>query len=214
LAARPSYGAGGYLRTPVEKALPVDMDVRSRTDEPNVALVIAMDKSGSMGRCHCDDPRGPSVRSEVGIPKVDIAKQAMLEASSVLGRFDYLGIVAFDEKARWALETQPLVSPDALESSIAGIGAEGGTSIMAGLDQALRNLQGVEARIKHVILITDGWTNTGGYDAVVSRCTTGESRCPSWPPAVAPPTTWNDWPRRVAASITRQRAWTKFPAFS
>ncbi|MFQ5343065.1 MAG: VWA domain-containing protein [Anaerolineae bacterium] len=164
-----SYGAGGYLRTPVEKALPVDMDVRSRTDEPNVALVIAMDKSGSMGRCHCDDPRGPSVRSEIGIPKVDIAKQAMLEASSVLGQFDYLGIVAFDEKARWALETQPLVSLDTLESSIAGIGAEGSTNIMAGLDQALRNLQGVEARIKHVILITDGWTNAGGYDPVVQQ---------------------------------------------
>lgn len=164
-----SYGAGGYLRTPVEETLPVDMDVRSRTDEPNVALVIAMDKSGSMGRCHCDDPRGPSVRTEIGIPKVDIAKQAMLEASSVLGRFDYLGVVAFDEKARWALETQPLVSLDTLESSIAGIGAEGSTNIMAGLDQALRNLQGVEAHIKHVILITDGWTNAGGYDPVVQQ---------------------------------------------
>jgi Mg-chelatase subunit ChlD len=164
-----SYGAGGYLRTPIEQALPVDMDVRSRTQEPNVALVVAMDKSGSMGRCHCDDPRGPSVRSEIGIPKVDIAKQAMLEASSVLGRFDYLGVVAFDEKARWALETQPLVSVDALESSIAGIGAEGGTNIMAGLDQAFKNLQSVDARIKHVILITDGWTNAGGYDALVQQ---------------------------------------------
>lgn len=164
-----SYGAGGYLRTPVEKTLPVDMDVRSRTDEPNVALVIAMDKSGSMGRCHCDDPRGPSVRSEIGIPKVDIAKQAMLEASSVLGRFDYLGIVAFDEKARWALETQPLVSLDTLELSIAGIGAEGSTNIMAGLDQAFQSLSGVSARIKHIILITDGWTNAGGYDALIQQ---------------------------------------------
>ncbi|MFQ5854679.1 MAG: VWA domain-containing protein [Anaerolineae bacterium] len=162
-----SYGAGEYLRTSIEKALPVDMDVRSRTEEPNVALVMAVDKSGSMGRCHCDDPRGPSVRSEIGIPKVDIAKQAVIGASSVMGRFDYLGVVAFDEKARWVLETQPLVSLDVLESSIAGFGAERGTNIMAGLDQAFQNLQGLEARIKHVILITDGWTNAGGYDTLV-----------------------------------------------
>lgn len=164
-----SYGAGGYLRTPVETALPVDMDVRSRTQEPNLALVMAVDKSGSMGRCHCDDPRGPSVRSEVGIPKVDIAKQAMIQASSALGRFDFLGIVAFDEKARWALETQSLVSQDILESSIAGIAAEGRTNIGSGLEQAFTNLLGVDARIKHVILITDGWTNAGGYDELVRR---------------------------------------------
>jgi uncharacterized membrane protein len=164
-----SYGAGGYLRTPIEEALPVDMDVRSRTKDPNVALVMAVDKSGSMGRCHCDDPSGGSTRTEIGIPKVDIAKQAMMEASSVLGRLDYMGVVAFDEKARWALETQPLVSPDVLESSIAGLSADGGTNIGAGLDQAFRNLQGVDARIKHVILITDGWSNASGYDALVQE---------------------------------------------
>ncbi|MBS1251213.1 MAG: hypothetical protein MAG451_00244 [Anaerolineales bacterium] len=162
-----SYGAGRYLRSPIEQALPVDMDVRSRTQEPNVALVMAVDKSGSMGRCHCDDPDGPSIRTEIGIPKVDIAKQAMIEASTVLGRLDYMGVVAFDEKARWALETQQLVSPEVLEASIAGIGAEGGTNIIAGLDQAFESLQDRKARIKHVILLTDGWTNASGYDPLV-----------------------------------------------
>jgi Ca-activated chloride channel family protein len=164
-----SFGAGGYLRTPVETALPVAMDVRSRSQEPNVALVMALDKSGSMGRCHCDDPDGPSTRMEVGIPKVDIAKQAMIEASSVLSSFDYLGVVAFDEQARWALETQPLVNPSTLESVVAGFSAEGGTNIMAGLDQAFESLGQVQARTKHVILITDGWTNAGGYDTLVTQ---------------------------------------------
>lgn len=164
-----SFGAGGYLRTPVETVLPVAMDVRSRTQEPNVALVMALDKSGSMGRCHCDDPDGPSVRTEVGIPKVDIAKQAMIEASSLLSDFDYLGVLAFDEQARWVLETQPRVNLTTLESVVAEFGADGGTNIMAGLDQAFRSLRQVEARTKHIILITDGWTNAGGYDTLVSQ---------------------------------------------
>ncbi len=51
-----SFGAGGYLRTPLEKTLPVDMDVRDKDIQSNLALVLAVDKSGSMGRCHCDNP--------------------------------------------------------------------------------------------------------------------------------------------------------------
>ncbi|MFN2226678.1 MAG: VWA domain-containing protein, partial [Anaerolineae bacterium] len=51
-----AYGAGGYQRTALEETLPVDMEVRSREQEPNLALVLAVDKSGSMGRCHCDNP--------------------------------------------------------------------------------------------------------------------------------------------------------------
>ena len=51
-----AYGAGGYLRTPLETVLPVNMDVQSKEREANLALVLAVDKSGSMGRCHCDNP--------------------------------------------------------------------------------------------------------------------------------------------------------------
>ena len=161
-----SYGAGAYLRTPVEETLPVRMEVRSRTQEPNVALVVAVDKSGSMGRCHCAPN---TLRQESGVPKVDIAKQAILEAGSVLGPFDFVGVVAFDEQARWALETQQGVTPGTLESAIAGIAAEGGTNILAGLDEAFRSLQAVDARVKHVILLTDGWTNARGFDALVEQ---------------------------------------------
>jgi hypothetical protein len=70
-----AFGAGGYLRTPLEQALPVYMDVRTKEETPNLALVLALDKSGSMGRCHCDNPdlNQTYTRMEVGQPKVDIA---------------------------------------------------------------------------------------------------------------------------------------------
>ena len=100
-----AFGAGGYLRTPLEKTLPVDMDVRTKEQSPNLALVLAVDKSGSMGRCHCDNPdlNQTYVRREVGQPKVDIAKEAVMRAAGALGQQDYIGVVAFDEAARWAL---------------------------------------------------------------------------------------------------------------
>jgi len=51
------FGAGLWRDTPLEEALPVEMRVRSREQEPNIALVLAVDKSGSMGRCHSEDPK-------------------------------------------------------------------------------------------------------------------------------------------------------------
>jgi Ca-activated chloride channel family protein len=166
------YGAGGYLRTPLEKALPVDMDVRSRTKEPNLALVLAVDKSGSMGRCHCNDPNarvGEYEAVESGLPKVDIAKDAIMMASDALGQLDYLGVVAFNENALWALELQQLADAITIQNAIGGIQAEGQTNIFAGLAQAEEALVEVGARVKHIVLLTDGWSNTGAYDELTAR---------------------------------------------
>ena len=49
-----SYGAGGYQKTPLEETLPVDMGVRDRQKQPDVALVVVIDQSGSMDACHCN----------------------------------------------------------------------------------------------------------------------------------------------------------------
>lgn len=167
-----SYGAGGYLRSPLERALPVDMDIRRRSREPNVALVLAVDKSGSMGACHCDDPDSRlerQARAQSGLPKIDIAKEAIFQASLVLGELDYLGVVAFDNQAHWALETAPLVGPAELERAIGGVPANGQTNIFAGLAAAEEALLAAPARIKHVILLTDGWSSAGAYSDLTAR---------------------------------------------
>jgi Mg-chelatase subunit ChlD len=166
-----SYGAGNYLRSPLEKALPVDMEVRSRSREPNIALVLAVDKSGSMGACHCDNPdlRQTYTRVPSGLPKIDIAKEAIFQAAAVLGKMDYLGVVSFDSSAHWDLEPSPGVSPAALEAAIDQIPANGQTNIYAGLAAAEESLLAVPARLKHIILLTDGWSHSGAYDELAAR---------------------------------------------
>jgi uncharacterized membrane protein/Mg-chelatase subunit ChlD len=158
-----AFGAGGYLRTPLEETLPVDMDVRTKEQSPNLALVLAVDKSGSMGRCHCDNPdlNQSYIRREIGQPKVDIAKEAVMRAAAALGGQDYLGVVAFDEAARWALEMQQLIDFVSLEQSIGSIQALGQTNLRSGVEAAYAALQATEARLKHVILMTDGWVHEG-----------------------------------------------------
>lgn len=156
-----SFGAGGYLRTPIEDSLPVYMDVRNKEQEANLALVLAVDKSGSMGRCHCDDPdlNQTYTRQESGQPKVDIAKEAIMRAAGALGDQDFLGVVTFDNAAKWAVKIQKLVDPNSLEKAIGGIPAQGQTNLQSGVEAAYNSLLDVEARRKHIILLTDGWVH-------------------------------------------------------
>jgi uncharacterized membrane protein/Mg-chelatase subunit ChlD len=156
-----AFGAGGYLRSPLEDALPVYMDVRARDISANLALVLAVDKSGSMGRCHCDDPdlHQTYIRQEVGQPKVDIAKEAVMRAANALGSQDFLGVVAFDDTANWALGLDYFSGHAAIEREIGGIQAYGGTNVLAGVEAAYDQLVNTDARRKHIILLTDGWTH-------------------------------------------------------
>jgi Ca-activated chloride channel family protein len=158
-----AYGAGGYLRSPIEEALPVYMEVKNKDVQSNLALVLAVDKSGSMGRCHCDDPdlNQSYDRVEVGQPKVDIAKEAIMRSASALGDQDSLGVVAFDQQARWALQVGPVVDPHTLEGAIGAFQAEGQTNLRAGVEAAYQALEKTDARRKHIILMTDGWVHTG-----------------------------------------------------
>jgi Mg-chelatase subunit ChlD len=166
-----AYGAGGYLRTPLEAALPVNMDVQSKEREANLALVLTVDKSGSMGRCHCDNPdlNQTYTARETGLPKVDIAKEAIMRSASALSQQDFLGVVAFDTVARWAFQVEPLPDQTTLENAIGAIKAEGQTNMQSGMEAAFAALQKVSARRKHIILLTDGWSRSGDLTALVTK---------------------------------------------
>lgn len=163
-----AFGAGGYLRTPVEEALPVFMDVKSRELAANLALIVAVDKSGSMGRCHCDNPdlNQTYTAMETGQPKVDIAKEAIMRSASALGNEDYLGVVTFDSQARWALTPQLLPGQNALENAIGNFQAQGQTNMFTGVSEAYKALEEINAKRKHIILMTDGWVRTGELNSL------------------------------------------------
>jgi hypothetical protein len=139
------------------------MDVRDRQERPDLALMFVIDKSGSMDACHCSGPNRQTARSFEGGPrKVDIAKDAVVQATQVLREHDTVGVVAFDSTAHWQLPAG-LRGPnsDTIRSAVAPIEPEGGTNVHAGLVAAQEALERTDARIKHVILLTDGWSGGG-----------------------------------------------------
>ncbi len=167
-----SYGAGGYQKTPLEESLPVDMGVRDRQKQPDIALVVVIDQSGSMAACHCNTFNGGMGGGGSGIggvQKVDIGKEAILRAAAALTERDELGVVGFNEAAHWVVRTQPLGGIGDLQGQIAGIRADGQTNIYAGLDQAVQSLETTTATRRHIILLTDGWSTSGQYDAIIAK---------------------------------------------
>jgi uncharacterized membrane protein/Mg-chelatase subunit ChlD len=167
-----SYGAGGYQKTALEETLPVDMGVRNREKQPDVALVVVIDQSGSMAACHCNSFQGGMGGGGAGIggvQKVDIGKEAILRAAAALTDRDELGVVGFNEAAHWVVRIQPLGGIGDLQDQIAGIRADGQTNIFAGLDQAVTSLEGATATRRHIILLTDGWSTSGQYDAIIAK---------------------------------------------
>jgi len=148
-----SFGPGGYAETPIERALPVLMDVKGRGREPRVALALVIDKSGSMGG-----------------DKIEMAKEAAARSIRLLRPEDQAAIIAFDSVPQWVMPLTSLTERDQLETAIGGIYAAGGTDIYPAAAVGFETLREVDADVKHVILLTDGQSGaTGDYLALLER---------------------------------------------
>jgi Ca-activated chloride channel homolog len=168
-----SFGAGGYLRTTVERMLPVSMDVRATEQRGSLALAFVLDKSGSMGRCHCGGAQqfDPSMRTEYGFSKIELAKQAIGKAVDLLKPTDQVGVIGFDARAFWLSQLQPLGATGGagLKQSLQPVQALGETNMYGGLQTAVDALKSSDAQLRHIVLIGDGWTQQGDFSLVLEQ---------------------------------------------
>jgi hypothetical protein len=84
---------------------------------------------------------------------------------------DQVGVIAFDYTPRWAADFRTIRGPGdtrAVADRIAVIQPDGGTDIFAALELAHRGLQQVSARVKHIILLTDGESSPAGFPSLMN----------------------------------------------
>lgn len=157
-----SFGLGDYADTPIEASLPVSMDVPPRDDKPSVALLLVIDKSGSMDYGGRDGPN-----------KMAMAREAAVLATEELDPTDQIGVLVFDDSNRWAVPFQAIgtgATREGVKQKIQSIQAGGGTEIFPALQTGYVELRKRTAQLRHVIMLTDGKSFTGGdYDSLVDR---------------------------------------------
>lgn len=140
-----SFGAGGYMNTPVEEALPVTMDVKQKKMLPNGALAIVLHT--------CEMPNGN-----------DWAKEISVASLNVLSAQDYFGVVYFGsgpgtnwgEFWLWEPGLQLVGDKRSMRTSIKGVMPMDMPNFDPALRMAADELVKVKAQTKHIVVISDG----------------------------------------------------------
>src|SRR6266566_3491760 len=130
-----SYGVGGYANTPLEKTLPVKMDIPQHKDTPTIAVVLIVE----------------SLESDIG---VNISKEAAKGVVSLLTPRDYIGVSA--AYGTLAIPMQHVTNKTAVDQAIDALSPNDPGSYLPDLVNAESVLLHSDAKIKHVILLGDG----------------------------------------------------------
>lgn len=134
-----SFGAGDWRDTPVEKALPVDMDIKQETVVPNGALVMVMHS--------CEFPDGNRWGIQICQASID-----------TLSAKDQVGLIQYGNMGgvEWVFKLQPCQNKQRLKALAGSMTPGDMPDFDAVFVTALDALKPANAAVKHMILLSDG----------------------------------------------------------
>lgn len=144
-----SFGAGGYYRTPVESLLPVRCLHDDREENPTVALLVVLDRSGSMAA------------AAEGQPKIALASRGAIQAAELLRARDWFGLIAVDTRPHTVIPLARVgtrggfADRSSADRILSLAAAGGGISIYTALAEAARILGDSTAAVRHAIVFAD-----------------------------------------------------------
>jgi len=136
----------GFAGGGIEELLPVSYTLPQEGREASLCILYLLDRSASM-RGHAE-----------GATKIDILKEAVAASVNLLDEETLVGVIAFDRQYDWLLPIQPLGDGSALYEGLRALDATGGTDLYYPLVDALDAIEPMEARVKHLLLFSDGKT--------------------------------------------------------
>ena len=157
-----AYGPGGYFRSPLEPIMPVSMELRQEHRKLSLAIVVAMDRSGSM-----------SVTVGSGRTKMQLANLATAGVFDMLSPMDEFGVIAVDSSPHIIANLAPVENQSHARSKILSIGSQGGgIFVYEALSAAARILLNAQAGTRHIILFADAADSEqpGRYRELLEEC--------------------------------------------
>jgi Mg-chelatase subunit ChlD len=143
-------GPPGYRKTEIERLTPVTFE---RKDEPEVGLIIVLDKSWSMAG---------SV--------MELCKAAAQAAIDALDDAHSVGVVTFNDGLNWDVTLRNVgKNRDQIRKAVSAIEPSGHTLIFPAIEQAYIALKDARARAKHVVLLSDGRSYPDDYEGLVKK---------------------------------------------
>ena len=157
-----AYGPGGYYRSPLEAIIPVSMELKREHRKLSMAIVIAMDRSGSM-----------AVPAGGGRTKMDLANLAAVQVLDLMSPVDEFGVIAVDSSPHTIIDLAPPENAPQIRDEILRIeSAGGGIFIYEALAASAQMLVDAEAGTRHIILFADAADSEepGKYRELISKC--------------------------------------------
>ncbi|MBN2842269.1 MAG: VWA domain-containing protein, partial [Sedimentisphaerales bacterium] len=158
-----SFGPGGYFRSPIEPIMPVSMELRREHRKLNMAIVLVLDRSGSM-----------AMTVQGGQTKMDLADAASAEVLGMMTEYDELGVIAVDSSSHIIIPCAPIGNDtSALCQKILSIDSMGGgIFVYEGLSAAASELVNAQSQTKHIILFADAADSEepGDYINLLEKC--------------------------------------------
>lgn len=132
-----AFAAGAYRGTPLEEALPLDMDLSSKKVLPKGALVLVMHGM--------EFNNGNQYARDIALGVLD-----------ALGPQDELGVVLWDGTERWLFDLTPVGDKAELGRKIAGMNQGDLPHFEGVMKLANEALKASTANLKHMIVFSDG----------------------------------------------------------
>ena len=159
---RKSYGPGGYFKSPLDRVMPISMEMRREHRKMALAIVVALDRSGSMAA-----PIGG------GKVKMDLADLGTVQVLDLLSGQDELGVIAVDSAPHTIVPLMNAEQARGERSRILAIQSMGGgIFIYEALAAASQMIIKARAETKHIILFADAADSEepGRYKELMEHC--------------------------------------------
>jgi hypothetical protein len=140
-----AYGVGGYFKSVLDPYLPVSMELQNEHRKLSLAMVVTLDRSGSMAA-----PVGG------GRTKMDLANLGTCGAIDTLGPYDEVGVIAVDTIPHIISPLITAVEKDAICNQVRTIRSlGGGIFTYTALVSAATMIQKSDKGTRHIILFAD-----------------------------------------------------------